>query len=251
MLFRKKKKDDDLKEKQVIIEEQQAQVEEETSLLATKESKTAVDRALSQADTTLKEAAEQSLKELKILEEGRCPECGRKIRQFLFTSVCPHCGWSSYISPKKGKTIVHLTTGRTVECDSALDTKGDYVLGVTDDVVRWRVLRDKIEYIENAWAEEEIEERRLERERETQVVCDWCSKTQRREDMTPIYVAFGTYQDRYYFCSHPCKERFAKQYPARIHRDCYNRDCNPCPECVKRFVVPPPGNLKYIKENKD
>ena len=251
MRFGRKKKGDDLKEKQIIVEEQEARKEEDTSLLAAKESKTAVDRAFNEADTKLKKAAEESLKELKILEEGRCPECGRKIRQFLFTSVCPLCGWSSYISPKKGKTIIHLTSGRTVECDSGLDTKGDYVLCVTDDVVRSRVMRDKIEYIETAWADEEIEERIRERERETQVVCDWCSKTQRREDTLPIYVALGTHQDRFLFCSHPCKERFAKQYAARIHRDCYNRDCNACSECVKRFRVESPGNMKYIEEEKD
>ena len=250
MRFGKRKKNGDLKEKQIIVEEQEAQKEEDSSLLATKESKTAVDRAISGADTLLKQAAEQSLKEVKILEEGRCPECGRKVRQFLFTSICPFCGWSSYISPKKGKMIIHLNSGRTVECDSALDAKGDYVLCVTDDVVRCRVPVDRIEYIENTWPEEEIEERRQDLERETKVVCDWCSKTQQRGDMIPIYVAFGMDQDRLYFCSHPCKERFAKQYPARIHRDCYNRDCNVCDECVQRFLVPPPGNLSYIEEEK-
>ena len=83
------------------------------------------------------------------------------------------------------------------------------------------------------------------------MVCDWCSKTQQRGDMIPIFAAFGTSQDRFHFCSHPCKERFSKQYPTRIHRDCYNRDCNVCNECVKRFVVSPPGNLRYIEEEKD
>jgi len=251
MLLGKRKKEKDRKEKQIIVEEQEAQKEEDSSWLVTKESKTAIDRALSDADSKLKEAAEQSLKELKILEEGRCPECGRRIRQFLFTSVCPFCGWSAYISPKKGKTIIHLTSGRTVECDSALDAKGDYVLCVDSDVVRWRLPRNKIEYIENVWAEEEIEERRKELERETQVVCDWCAKTRGRQEMIPMYVAFGTSQDRFHFCCFACKERFAKQYPARIHRDCYNRDCNACEECVKRFFVTPPGNLKYIEEEKE
>ena len=57
-------------------------------------------------------------------------------------------------------------------------------------------------------------------------------------DATPsnnVQVAFGTTQERYCFCSDECYEAFRKMYPARIHRNCYERDCEECNLCVKRY----------------
>jgi len=235
----KKKKDeggDSSKEKSIVVEGQDAKVEETISRISATEGRRSLKRIISQIGDEIKDAEAESLRYLKFLEEGRCPECGWEIVQFLFTSVCPHCGWSSFISPKRGRTRVHLVTGDIIECQGAFDTKRDYVLCVTDDVVKTRVLRDKVAYIEYGWSEEEIEEKRLQRERERKQICDWCGRKAPREEMEPVYVAFGAYQERYFFCSDECKLAFQKQYPTRIHRNCYERDCSECNECIKRYL---------------
>ena len=235
-LFGKKKDEDkDLKEKQILVEGQEEEVLESMVVLA--EDKSSVKEVVTEVESAVRQASKESLKGLKLLEEGRCPECGRKAQQFLFTSICPHCGWSSFISPKEGEVIVHLKDGATVSCKGTFDTQHGDILCIADDVVRARIASDNINYIEYSWTNEEIQERRTQREEEATGVCDWCEKKidPEEDERIIVYVAFGRTQERYLFCSTKCKEAFEKQYPARVHRNCYERSCLDCEECVKRY----------------
>jgi len=232
---RKKAKEEEKKEKQIVVEGQENELVESISLLA-REDKGSVKKIITEVDTTVKEATKESLKSLKLLEEGRCPECGRKTKQFLFTSVCPYCGWSSFISPQQRKRIiVHLKDGFSIECDSTFDTKKGDILCITNDVVRQKVPRENVNYTEFAWTEEEIRERKTQREREATGICDWCGAALPKAQMDVVYAAFGASQERYLFCSSRCKLAFQGQYPVRIHRNCYQRLCEECDECIKKY----------------
>jgi len=214
---------------------QDEELEEHLSLLSA-EDRSAVERITREVDSKIVEAARESAKELKMIEEGRCPECGKKVRRFLFTTICEHCGWSSFLRPQQGRTMVHLRGGATLVCEETFCTP-DEVLCVTDDVVRYRVPRDQVVFIEFDWPEEEIGERRTQLARQEQGQCSWCTRTLHGGDpeVRTTFAAFGLHQERYLFCSEKCQESFQKQYATRIHRDCYHRDCSKCNECIKRF----------------
>ncbi len=244
----KKNKEKTEGKKEAVVREQQEEAEEELSLL-TQRGKGTVKKVITDIDATVKEAAKESLKQLKLLEEGRCPECGRKTRQFLFTSICPYCGWSSFISPQqKGRMIVHLRDGTTLECDSTFDTQKGNILCIRDDVVRMKVPSANVSYIEFAWTEEEIAERKKQKEREETAICDWCGKTAHRAEMLVTFCAFGTYQERYLFCSSKCMLAFQNQYSMRIHRDCYQRPCEDCNECIKKYYDTSSKKILTVEE---
>ena len=235
-LFGKKKEEEkDLKDKQIVVEGQEEEVQESMAVLA--EDKSSVDEVVTEVESAVRQASRDSLKGLKLLEEGRCPECSRKAQQFLFTSVCPQCGWSSFISPKDGEVIVHLKDGSMVSCKGTFDTQHEDILCIADDVVRARIGRDNINYIEYSWTNEEIQERRNQREQEVTGVCHWCGKKidPEEDERIVVYAALGRTQERYLFCSNKCKGAFEKQYPARVHRNCYERSCLDCEECIKRY----------------
>ncbi len=221
--------------KQIVIEGQEEEAEEALSLLS--EGGEGLDQTMEEIDTAVKEAAKASLRDIRLMEEGRCPSCGHKTRQFLFTSVCASCGWFSFISPEEGKSIIHLKNANTIECGTTFDTRGDYILGITDGVVRAKVSKENVEYIEFAWTEEEITKKRKTRTREQAGICGWCEKHLTETEGEPIivYAAFGNYQDRYTFCSEKCEEAFKKQYPVRVHKNCYNRSCIGCDLCSKKY----------------
>jgi hypothetical protein len=87
------------------------------------------------------------------------------------------------------------------------------------------------------WLDEELKERERNLRERMGIACGWCSK---ETDPTSdgfhlVQVAFGTTQERYCFCSDECYEAFRKMYPARIHRNCYERDCEECNLCTKRY----------------
>ena len=147
------------REKQIVIEGQEEQVEETISLLS-KEGEGILDEAMEEVETAVKEAAKTSLKDLRLMEEGRCPDCGRKLNHFLFTSVCSHCGWFAPITANEGRTIVHMKDGSTFECGTTFDTKGGYILCITDEVVRAKIDKNNVNYEEFVWSEEEIARRR-------------------------------------------------------------------------------------------
>ena len=50
-----------------------------------------------------------------------------------------------------------------------------------------------------------------------------------------VHIAFGATQERYCFCSDDCYEAFRQMYPARVHRNCYERACDTCDLCIKRY----------------
>ncbi len=235
MLKITKKRDRERFPRSMSLSEPSEELEEHLSLLNA-EDRAAVARVTREVDSKIVEAARESVKEFKMIEEGRCPECGQKARRFLFTTVCEHCGWSSYGRPQNGRVIVHLRDGSTLVCEETIHTPEE-VLCVTQDVVRHRIPRNVVISIEFDWAEEEIKRRRDQLAREEQGQCSWCMKPLKRsdEDTRVTFAAFGIYQDRYLFCGEHCQAAFQKQYPTRIHRDCYHRDCAKCNECVKRF----------------
>ena len=70
-----------------------------------------------------------------------------------------------------------------------------------------------------------------------QISCGWCGgKCDTKKDgFHLVHVAFGTTQERYCFCSDDCYEAFRKMYPARVHRNCYDRNCADCNLCTKRY----------------
>ena len=237
------------REKQIVIEGQEEEAEEAMSLLA-KEGQDNLDQTMEEIDTAVKEAARASLRDIKLMEEGRCPDCGQKTQQFLFTSVCANCGWFSFISPEEGTSIIHLKNGTTIECGSTFDTKGDYILGITDGVMRAKVSKENVAHIEFVWTEEEISKKREARTREQAGICSWCEKYLTEVEDAPIivYASFGTYQDRSVFCSEKCEQAFQKQYPVRVHKNCYNRSCIDCDLCVKKYSGEDETLLKRFEE---
>ncbi len=224
------------REKQIVIERQAEEAEEAMSLLGEKDSDD-LDETMEEINVAVKNAAKATLQDIRMMEEGRCPSCGHKTRQFLFTSVCASCGWFSFISPEEGKSIIHLKTGHKIECGTTFDTQGDHILGITDGVVRTKVTKDNVQHIEYLWSEEEIKKKRTARAREQAGICSWCEKalTLAEEEVIVVYAAFGSCQDRYVFCSKHCCEAFQVQYPVRVHKNCYNRPCPDCDLCIKKY----------------
>ena len=243
MLKKLLKKSDDQdsanqREKQIYFEGQEEQVQEAMDLLS-QDSKESLDEALVEVTETVREAAKASLRDLKLMEEGHCPSCGHKaLRQFLFTAVCANCGWFSFISPEEGKSLIHLASGKTIECGTTFDTKGGFLLGITDGVVRAKVTKEKVEYVEFAWTDEEIRKKRDSRVKEQAGIDSWTEKPLSEYENDPIivYAAFGPSQERYVFGSEENAEAFKKQYPVRVHKNCYERPCVDCDLCSQRFT---------------
>lgn len=245
LLGKKDKEDKDNKEKRIVIEGQDDAVDETMSLLV-QEDKTSVTEVMGEVESAVKEAAKESLRDLKLLEEGRCPECGRKIRQFLFTSVCTNCGWSTYIAPEEGHAIVHLKNRETFQCGMTFDTREGDILCVTNEVVTARIPKANVSFVECVWTENDIRKRKEQKELEATVLCSWCEKRLKKtdEEATTTYAALGPYQERYNFCAEKCEQAFQKQYPARVHRNCYDRSCLDCNECLKRYDASDESILK-------
>ena len=210
-------------------------------------------KPLVEVTETVREAARASLRDIKLMEEGHCPSCGHKtLRRFLFTTVCSSCGWFSFISPEEGESRIHLKSGRTIECGTTFETTGGFVLGITDGVVRAKVQKENVEYVEFIWTTEEIERKRESRVREEVGICSWCEKklADSSEENIIVYAAFGTMQERFVFCSQKCNEAFQKQYPVRIHKNCYERSCLDCDLCNKRYLGEDETFLKLLEQGK-
>ena len=226
------------REKQIVIEGQEEEAEEAISVLS-QEGKEDLDETMEEINQAVKDAAKASLRDIRLMEEGRCPSCGHKTNRFLFTSVCANCGWFSFISPEEGHSKIYLKNGTAIECGTTFDTKGDYILGISEGVVRAKIAKPNVDYIDFVWTEEEIARKRQAEAREQAGICTWCEKllSELEEDEKPtiVYAAFGNYQNRYVFCSVKCEEAFKKQYPVRVHRNCYERPCVDCDLCIKKF----------------
>lgn len=244
------------KEKSSVLADHEEAVEETLSVL-TREGKRTLNEAMEEVEKAVQEAARNSLRDLRLMEEGRCPDCGRKLHQYLFTSICSHCGWTTFIMPEKGGAVVYLNDGSKIPCQAVFDTKGGYVLCVADDVIRARIDKKNVSHIAFTWKPEEVNERREQHRRETRGVCHWCekpfdevyadhlkrveeAKKAGKEPEKPweaiiVYAAFGVYQNRYEFCSERCENAFKRQYPVRVHKNCYDRPCPDCNLCIKKY----------------
>jgi hypothetical protein len=93
----------------------------------------------------------------------------------------------------------------------------------------------RVEYV---WEDEELQEAREQVKRLIKGACSWCEKgLEQVESDGPFvdYVAFGRLQERYVFCATKCMRQFRRQFPTRIHRNCYEDDCSKCDKCIKRY----------------
>ena len=191
-----------------------------------------------EANRRLREAAEQSLRSLKVIQGGRCPKCGEHIRQHLFAEVCDSCGWNSYEIPRTGGVKIHLLGSEgALEGERAYVLKDGTILLLRQDAVVARLRREALAWIEYIWPEDELEQRRKRVLDHLTVKCSWCEKVRDPEadGFHVAQVAFGANQERFSFCCDECYEAFRKMYPSRVHRNCYERSCADCNLCIKRY----------------
>ena len=198
----------------------------------------AEERLQRKAEKAILTAAESSLQRIHAIKLGRCPDCGHHIRQHLFASICDHCGWHTFEVPRQGSVRIHLSTGQPpVEGERCYVMKTGVVLVVMDDVVQAKIPTTSVSWIEYCWDEQELQSKhRVVLDRMT-LLCAWCNQEANPEadGFHMAQVAFGSTQERYCFCCDDCYEAFRKMYPARVHRNCYERDCATCNLCMKRY----------------
>jgi ribosomal protein L32 len=195
-------------------------------------------RLQKEAEKEVQSAALVSLKKLHMLQLGRCPNCGQHIHRHLFSSVCEECGWHMFDVPRQGPVKVHLTHGAEVISGQRCHMlKTGEVLVINKDVITARVPRDSVSWIEYAWNDEEIEQRHKQLLDRMVLLCGWCNDKADpdKDGFHLVHTAFGQSQERYTFCSDKCYEAFRKMYPARVHRNCYERNCAECNLCLKRY----------------
>lgn len=198
-------------------------------------------KQIGKADTEVKvavgEATRADLKNILLIDQGRCPSCHGRTERFLFTVVCPSCGWFRRKVPEAGHSVVHLNDGKKIECDYVHRGTDEY-LCIRDGVAIAEVMRSSVHRIDHVWNENELEKARKFEHRVRDGICSWCEKPMTEadpEDSSEDYVAFGSMQEHYIFCSEKCQRAFRKQYTSRVHRNCYETDCNACNLCIKRY----------------
>ncbi len=250
MLFfkRRGKNASDASKKSAEDRRKDLELQEELSELSAAELPRDVDRAKNEAERTASDAALSEIRDISLIERGRCPECGNRTEQMVSSRVCTNCGWYRWRSEEANSCVVYLDTGQKLKCDRIYSVKHDQVLLVRDDVVRNVVSQSAIRRIDYVWDEEKLETARRRFHLEVTGVCDWCgtnlSDLKAGEEPLADHVAFGAFQERFLFCCDKCLASFRKQYPTRIHRNCYETDCNTCEQCIKRYDT---GNVVRIK----
>ena len=218
-------------------EDQRMQLEQDVSMLADKDG-TRTMKLQADAEKQVRTSVEESIKQLRVVELGRCPVCGSHIHQHPGANICDACGWNQFDRPKYGKVRVHLKGEEgIVEGERAYVLKDGDCLVVHNGVVIAKVPHAAYSWVEYAWPQEELKLRQQLAERTLTVSCGWCGKeTNPTEDgFHLVHVAFGSSQERYCFCCDECYEAFRKMYPARVHRNCYERECKDCDLCLKRY----------------
>ncbi|MGA1197761.1 MAG: hypothetical protein ACO36I_14815, partial [Candidatus Latescibacterota bacterium] len=85
--------------------------------------------------------------------------------------------------------------------------------------------------------DEEIKRKRESRVREQAGIDSWTEKPLSEYEGEPIivYASFGPNQERFVFGNEENAESFKKQYPVRIHKNCYERSCVDCDLCLKKY----------------
>lgn len=190
------------------------------------------------AEKEAQSAAEDSVKKIHIINLGRCPVCGEHLSQHYTANICENCGWNKYDTPHLGGVKVHLKDSNEVlEGDQAYILKQGQCLIMKDGAVCARVPVGGYSWVEYVWTPEELEQRQMQVTDQMKITCGWCGQEAdiTKDGFHVVHVAFGISQERYCFCSDDCYEAFRKMYPARVHRDCYERNCNDCNLCVKRY----------------
>ena len=204
------------------------------------------------AKRQLREAAEHSLRRLHVIQRGRCPQCGEHLRQHLFASICDNCGWNAYDAPRHGSVRVHMArTGEVIEGERCYILKDSSVLVMRDDVVAARLNPDALGWVEYNWTPEELQQRHKEVLDHLTIQCGWCNQVcdPELDGFHMVQVAFGATQERYCFCTDDCYEAFRKMYPARVHRNCYERSCADCDLCIKRYEDEKEGIRMLAKDH--
>jgi hypothetical protein len=191
-----------------------------------------------EAERQVQDAAEDSIKQLHVIQMGLCPRCGEHLNESLFATVCEACGWNTYETPANGPVRIHLRASQTViEGDRCYVTVPGDVFLLKNDVVIAKINKSAIDWIEYVWNEEEISQRYRQVIDRLKIKCSWCEKDAdpKQEGFRLVQVAFGSCQERHVFCSQECYEAFRKMYPSRVHRNCYERKCSECDLCTKRY----------------
>lgn len=200
-------------------------------------------RELHRADTEVKEvvskATQADIRNIMLIDQGRCPVCAARTENFLFTVVCPSCGWFRREIPDQGGSArVHLETDEVIDCDYVHHGSRDEFLCIRDGVVISELMRSEVKRIDYVWAEGELAKARALARKLKNGICSWCESDLGEtptEEHQEDYVALGAFQERYIFCSEKCQRAFRRHYPARVHRNCYEVDCNQCNLCHKRY----------------
>lgn len=191
------------------------------------------------AQKEIKSAAEQSLVKLRVIQSGLCPQCGEHLGKHLFASICASCGWHTFDAPRSGPVRVHLTNSPDViEGERCYSLKSGGVLLVRNDMVTARIPTGSVSWIEYVWGPEEIAQRHRQVVDRMAVHCGWCDKEADPDEdgFHLVQVAFGSTQERHCFCSDDCYEAFRKMFPARVHRNCYEKNCAECNLCIKQYT---------------
>lgn len=191
-----------------------------------------------EAEKQVQYAAEDSLKQLHVIQMGLCPRCGEHLHESLFATVCEACGWNTYEVPARGPVRVHLHADHPpIEGDHCYVTATGEVFLLKNDVVIAKINKNAVNWIEYIWTREEITQRYHQVVDRLKIKCSWCEKDAdpKQEGFSLVQAAFGSCQERYIFCSQECYEAFRKMYPSRVHRNCYERQCADCDLCTKRY----------------
>ncbi len=221
----------------LLHDEQKEEMERAISVLDDDEG-TVEKKAQQEAERTIQTAAQETLKRLHIVQLGRCPTCGSHLHRHLFASICDACGWYDYEAPRRGPVRIHLRQRpEPIEGERCYLVKPNALVVVKNDVVVAWVNRDAVAWIEYGWTAEEIDMRHRQILDRITLLCGWCNKEcdPDQDGFHVVQVAFGSTQERYTFCSDACYEAFRKMYPARVDRDCYERNCSECNLCIKRY----------------
>lgn len=223
--------------KNLLQEEQREQFDRDMSILET-QAPVRGERLQKEVEKEVVTAAEDSLRQLHKIQRGHCPKCGEHLRRHLFASVCDACGWHTFDVPRKGPVRVHLVNSRdVVDGERCYVVRTGAVLVLKDDMVVARIPAASVSWVEYLWNDNEVDQRHKQVMHQLSIRCGWCNREAEpdTDGFHLVHVAFGATQERYCFCSDECYEAFRKMYPARVHRNCYERNCAECNLCLKRY----------------
>ena len=241
---------DEQKRAAILQEEQQEQFDHDMSILDG-ENRVREERLHKEAEKKVQTAAEDSLKRLHVIQRGRCPVCGEHLRKHLFASICDACGWHTFDVPRNGPVRVHLSNDEgIIEGERCYVVKTGSVIVLEKDVVTAKIPAKAVSWVEYVWDDNDIRQRHKQVLDQTMILCGWCNREAdpEKEGFHLVHVAFGGTQERYCFCSDQCYEAFRKMYPARVHRNCYERNCAGCNLCIRRYSDDSDGMQMLAKD---